>query len=191
MVDADRKIDAIASPMSYVRIDIDGEWTVTEVSDYLRALDHLYGAIFQAQLLLPYINFKSLMVDPKFRRGARKNIEMNLVAFQFSSPGFHDLAGIGKIIEQFRLFVEGMVDRGSRRRILKAEGRIKEYDAELRQQELVALKIENAAAFISLCSELELPKERVNEIMPSLLKSTDIIDEDILDGRIIGIEKLG
>jgi hypothetical protein len=72
--------------------------------------------------------------------------KLTVLRLQYGSPGFVDLLGVGKVVEQVRLFVEKLIDL----RVTK-RGRFLENEA--RVLDLRAKKIENARNFVRLAGE--------------------------------------
>lgn len=76
----------------------------------------------------------------------RPDEQLTVLRVQYGSPGFVDLLGIGKIVEQLRLFVEKLID-------LRATRLRRGLENEAMRQEIKGKMIENARDFVRLAEE--------------------------------------
>ena len=76
----------------------------------------------------------------------RPDEQLTVLRVQYGSPGFVDLLGVGKIVEQLRLFVEKLIDL----RATRLRGGL---ENEAMRQEIKGKMIENARDFVRLAKE--------------------------------------
>jgi hypothetical protein len=103
---------------------------------------------------------------------------LEIIRIDYSSPGFTDFAGIGKAVEQVRLFIQYVIDlsvwREHRRiEIAQREAELAQLELEMErvEQETIAKKIENVRQIINLNDDLKRggltylwgPKTRITE----------------------------
>jgi hypothetical protein len=72
--------------------------------------------------------------------------QFEVLRIRYESPGFVDLAGVGKVVEQVRLFLEKLID-------LKATRRREALEGQMLEEDIVAKKIENARNFVRFRTE--------------------------------------
>jgi hypothetical protein len=101
----------------------------------------------------------------------------------YGSPGIVDLAGIGKVIEQLRIFTTDIVDR-----VLHKEDR--KIARELAQQELLAKKIANAKKLLKLGSKAGLNEKNVQALIAQVVLSDALLEHDVEQHRITSVRTL-
>jgi hypothetical protein len=95
---------------------------------------------------------------PPFRPHAEP---LQIERIQYASPGLVDVAGIGKVVEQLRLFLEKLID-------LKAKRKREDLENEALEEDIKAKRMENARSFIRLVGEsreLNLGEEDVDALL--------------------------
>ena len=118
------------------------------------------------------------------RRHAIKNLTfLEVRRVQFASPGFADIAGIGKIIEQVRIFLTDIIDR-----FLLSKDRVIARD--LAAQEVLAKKLKNAEELAKLMDKVAIDPEMRQMLMAEVLGVDRFIEGKVLDGQITGIEEV-
>jgi len=118
------------------------------------------------------------------RRYAIKNIELlQLRRVQFASPGLADLAGIGKIVQEVRIFLTDIIDR-----FLHAKDRAIARD--LAAQEVLASKLKNAERLAKLMDKVAINPEMRQMMLAEILGVDQFIEGKILDGKITGFEEV-
>ena len=139
-----------------IRIEIEGEWSVYELGVFLGDLALLFVIRFALDLGRRGVSdFLSSLRRPDrydpwpFSRRwslTRPDEQLTVLRVQYGSPGFVDLLGIGKIVEQLRLFVEKLID-------LRATRLRRGLENEAMRQEIKGKMIENARDFVRLAEE--------------------------------------
>ena len=114
---------------------------------------------------------------------AEENYSLAIHRLEFASPGFVDIAGLGKIVEQIRIFLTDIYDRHTSREDRK-------ITREIAEQELVAKKIANAEAILKLGKHAGLDKHSSRMLVAEVLKVDKFISDRTASGQLIGIEKL-
>jgi hypothetical protein len=100
---------------------------------------------------------------------------------EFASPGFADLAGFGKIVEQVRIFLTDILDR-----YLHREDR--RIARDLAAQEVLARKLTNAEQLAKLMDKVAIEPETRRMLVAEILGVDQFIEGMVLDGKIAGIE---
>jgi hypothetical protein len=109
--------------------------------------------------------------------------ELMVHRLQFASPGFADLAGFGKIVEQIRIFLTDIYDR--------IEGKEdKKIARQMAEQDLLAKKIANAEAMLKLGKRAGLDKDRSALLVAEVMKVENFIAAKVEAKQITGVEKL-
>ena len=96
-------------------------------------------------------------------------------------PGFADLAGLGKVMEQLRIFLTDITDR-----YLHKKDR--EIARESAAQDLLAKKIANAEAILKLSDKVGLDGESRRALISEVLGADYFIEGKVLLGQIASIE---
>ncbi|MBT8477047.1 MAG: hypothetical protein KJO78_16415 [Alphaproteobacteria bacterium] len=157
------------------RLKIDGVWTAAEFGRLFQSIDELSEWLGDSVLL---DSSGSVLQDengnPLLDSSGYSSFEVKRVVF--GSPGFADLAGIGKLVEQVRLFLQFLIERCDRRndRVLDS----KERELEINRKKLELLRE---------LGELVETNPRFSEILRT--NSANDIIEAILEGRVTGIEQ--
>lgn len=194
----------------FLRLKIAESWSVLEFEELMSSLQFLRNIILVSDLgeagLDPIV---SLLVDRAQRTAdiepdswfdyvatqffraqlqmvstfAEENYSLAIHRLEFASPGFVDIAGLGKIVEQIRIFLTDIYDRHTSREDRK-------ITREIAEQELVAKKIANAEAILKLGKHAGLDKHSSRMLVAEVLKVDKFISDRTASGQLIGIEKL-
>jgi hypothetical protein len=107
--------------------------------------------------------------------------DLRLSRLEFASPGFADLAGVGKIVEQLRIFLMDVTDRY----LHKGD---REIARESAAQDLLAKKIANAEAILNLGEKIGLTPESKQILLAEVLDADYFIEGKVLSGQITSVE---
>lgn len=185
------------------RIEIAGKWGAAEMARFLSDLAFLYNvrrALDGGEESRPGLLKEFLWWVRRGRyEGLPRRLDLpwrlpwgwelreeglELVRIQHGSPGFVDLAGVGKVVEQLRLFVEKLID-------LKAQRRREELENEKLREEIRAQKIANAEKFIEQARRAGVPEE---ELLRYLIYEVDDVQDrlhrQIEDGKVTNVTAL-
>jgi hypothetical protein len=99
----------------------------------------------------------------------------------YSSPGFVDVTGIGKMMEQCRLFIFDAIDR-----VLESEDR--QIKRESARQEVLAKKIKNAEAFLNLYGRMGVDRQTQKLLVMRLVQAGAFLEGEAVDRKITSIE---
>ena len=111
----------------------------------------------------------------------RVSNQLEIKRTQYGSPGFVDLAGIGKVVEQLRMFLTDIMDR-----YLHREDR--EIARESAAQDVLAKKIQNAEALMNLYDKAGLDTEAKRVLIAEVLEVDYSIEGKLITGQITSIE---
>jgi hypothetical protein len=183
-----------------IRIGLDGKWGSIEFEELFSSLNMLNGLAQVGSQPLRYMSkdllTKSLEPDWDFERfsslvarAALKEIFKNDNEFetlvvsriQFSSPGFTDLTGAGKVLEQIRLFIKDILDRKD----AKVE---RHLDIEAKKQDLLEKKIANGIRLVDLSDKMGMDRETTNALVMQAVLADDFIEHQIQHKKITSIE---
>jgi hypothetical protein len=193
-----------------IRIKIAETWTVHEFEELMSSLQFLRNiallseleqsgvdavlsvleqreqntANLEQDLTLSYVgaHFFRLQLQMIFA-SAEDQYALELHRLQFASPGFVDVAGLGKVVEQIRIFATDIYDRYANREDRKIARKIAE-------QELLAKKIANAEALLKLGKRVGLDKHGYRTLVGEVLNVDNFISDQTESGKIVGIKKL-
>jgi hypothetical protein len=140
----------------------------------------------------PFLDVEDeLRQDAYFRRVETQEIlkaysprisnELKIKRIEYGSPGFADLTGIGKVVEQVRIFTTAIIDR-----YLHREDR--EIVRESAAQDLLSKKIKNAEALLNLGDKVGLDGESKRMLISEVLNADYFIEGKIIDGKIKSID---
>jgi hypothetical protein len=168
------------STTTTVRIEIDGRWSALDMAEFLTDLSLLYD--IRAGLTLGDRRFQKELhwwvrewrYGPRRRRPRsepwpwppfRPHAEpLQIERIRYASPGLVDVAGVGKVIEELRHFLEKLIDLRAKR---KREG----LENEVIEEEIKAKRIENARNFIRLVGEartLDVGEDDVDALLDTI-----------------------
>jgi hypothetical protein len=102
---------------------------------------------------------------------------LRVAQIEYASPGFTDIAGLGRIIAEIRKFVLGITDR-----IIAIDDRA--LSREERNQKILALKISNAEKLLKLSDKISIEPEARTALVRRVLQSDSIIEGRLLEGKI-------
>jgi hypothetical protein len=114
--------------------------------------------------------------------GTRDEYKLAVDRIRFESPGFVDIAGFGKIVEQIRIFLTDIYDRVTSR----ADRKIAR---EIAEQELLSKKIANAEAMIRLGNHAGLSKQGSQLLVEEVMKVEGFFAHKIIEGKVVGIDR--
>ena len=100
---------------------------------------------------------------------------------EFSSPGVADFAGLGKIVEQVRLFIKDLLERhdATKDRVIARE---------LAQQDVLSKKIKNASALMKLADSMKLEEQARVSILSAVLGTENFLLNSFAEGKITSVE---
>jgi hypothetical protein len=204
----------------FLRVDIAAQWTAAEFAESLYDLSRLHDfslAFWERrdpdlvrQLLGRQPTFTTWEFSWNLRRypvGAPllrgpldREAQLEVVRLDYSSPGFADLAGVGKTVEQIRLFLQYLIDlavwrKQRRAEITKSEVEVQELELQLKKldQEILAMRIENVRQLLNLKQEAEATGARYEDLRDGFLEVEDIqtrMLNRIDQGQITGVQTL-
>jgi hypothetical protein len=134
------------------------------------AFDYVATQFFRTQLQMVF-------------RAAEEHYRLSIHRLQFASPGVVDIAGVGEIVKQIRIFLTDIYDRHTSREDRKIA-------REIAQQELVAKRIANAEAMLKLGKHAGLDKQSSMMLVEEILKVDKFISHQAASGKLLGFEKL-
>jgi hypothetical protein len=96
---------------------------------------------------------------------------------EYSSPGLQDLAGVGKIIKEVRIFIKYLMDRSQRR---------EEHEAKMERQRVdnETKHIQNQERALRLLQRAGYTKKQIRAIMEQRARQQRIIEDLIDAGKI-------
>jgi hypothetical protein len=115
---------------------------------------------------------------------SERELALDVFAAQYESPGWVDLVGIGKVIEQIRLFGEKLID-------LRATRRREELENQDLAVDIQAKKIENARNFLRLTGEaraLGWSDDEIRYLMLEIDSAQERLAGLIERGQVTGVE---
>jgi hypothetical protein len=173
----------------FLRVEIEGAWAAYEISSLLSDLSRFYD-IPRARDLPPTEAREGGMWWSELSRVSASDISppppglpgmtLVVVRIDYASPGFIDVAGVGKAVEQVRLFLQYLID-------LAVNRSLRQLEVESREQDIIAKRLANAERLIGIAADLGLtPDER-----RALLIEVDDRQQRILDavdgGRLTAV----
>lgn len=173
-----------------LRFEIGGSWSVMEMAQLLGTVDRLYevparthweGELKPPPEGLMYLDRLGYMSDPRF---LDDELRLRLLRIRHESPGFVDIAGIGKVIEQVRLFAEKLIDLRKQR---EREGLENEYLAAQIQQ----VKTENLRSFTQAlreAGELGLREREIRHLVLDLDHHQERLAGFIEEGKVTDVD---
>lgn len=106
---------------------------------------------------------------------------LRIAQIHMASPGVGDLAGIGKIVKEVRLFTENIIDR-----ITQREDRA--IAREAARQRVLTQKLNNAEKLLRLDEKIKLTSADRHAIVKEIMRSDNFIEGKIIERKITGIE---
>ena len=180
---------------------------ITDVSDFLSA----NMSVFQSTIGLPdrskefferwvgnsklleteiFAEWSSRTMGSQFRAEYRQLIKgmyfgspLQVEKVQFASPGSIDLAGVGKTVEQVRLFIKDILDRIDARQSRRIKNLIE-------AQELLQKKIENAQRMITLGNSVGLDEQQIKVLVAGLVNADAFFADKAVNGQVTAIQKI-
>ena len=178
----------------FLRIEIQGEWAAHQISALLGDISRLYD--IRRALDLPAMKLREPGVLVRYERirpcdiqppaGGLPGPALAVVRINDASPGRVDLAGVGKALEQVRLFLQCLIDLTIQRRWWRLE-------VEDLRQDVIARRIENAQRMIRLgdqARELDLSAEETRALLMEVDDRQQRILDAIGEGRVTGVRQL-
>jgi len=107
--------------------------------------------------------------------------DLEIRRLQFASPGLADLAGVGKVVEQVRIFLTDIMDR-----YLHSKDR--ELARQAAAQEILARKIRNAEALLKLGDKVGLDPESKRLLVSEVLSADYFLEGKVISGQVTAIE---
>jgi len=106
--------------------------------------------------------------------------ELTVIRILYASPGFVDLTGLGKEIEQIRLFVMDVIDRYLHRE----DRRIAQDGA---TQDVLARKLENAKTLLKLSGKAGIDQETIQMLIRQVLTADYFLEGKVISGKITSV----
>lgn len=100
---------------------------------------------------------------------------------EFASPGFVDVAGVGKVVKELRLFMTGILDR-----YLNKEDR--KIARQAAAQDLLAKKIMNAENLLKLGEKAGLDPETRQSLVREILTADYYVEGKFITGKITNVK---
>ena len=165
--------------MEAIRLFLDGRWNARDLSYALLEIEN-YAQYAQDGEFRDAASPSELDVEGGANsitiHGYRYEIgRLEILKISYASPGFCDLAGIGKVVEQLRIFLQFIIE-------FKSNRHIKELDLEERRIAIRERKLQT----IVYAKQNNLLKESVfieNHGADNLLRLVD-------DGQIVGVKSI-
>jgi hypothetical protein len=178
------QLQFIADAALFAQARIDGQ---TSIFFPLRRLRRVPGYYYD-----PFIDVEEEMRFEAYQRrvaiqdlfrshSPQVSNQLEIKRTQYGSPGFVDLAGIGKVVEQVRMFMTDIMDR-----YLHREDR--EIARESAAQDVLAKKIRNAEALMNLYDKAGLGTEAKRVLIAEVLEIDYSIEGKLITGQITSIE---
>jgi hypothetical protein len=111
---------------------------------------------------------------------ARELHELTIKRILHASPGFIDLTGLKKPIEQVRFFMTDIVERYLHRQDLKIA-----QDAAV--DEVLAKKLENAKTLLKLSGKAGIDKETTQMLVRQVLTADYFLEGKVISGKITSV----
>jgi hypothetical protein len=178
----------------FIRIEIQGEWAAHEMSALLADISRLYDIrrdldlrptkADEPGLPLPWARIWPSDIQPPSPR--LPGPPLAVLRIDDASPGRVDLAGLGKALEQVRLFLEHLID-------LIVQRKRRQLEVEGLDQDVVAERIENAQRLLGIgepARELDLSAEERRALLVEVDDRQQRILEAICEGRVSGVRVL-
>ncbi|MCP3369651.1 hypothetical protein [Bradyrhizobium cajani] len=196
---------------SILRISIDRTWRATEFSELFQRMETLnelshFGllkvdgqssmGIFRSRFARRF-RHDAFWMDAEFEGHIEEQVEaetirdfvretanpipLHVARIQFASPGFTDLAGIGKVIGEIRRFVMAIVERYDAkedRALARAE----------KEQTVISKKIANAERLLNLSNKMGLDHQTRNMMVRQALDIDRYIEEKVIDRQITSFD---
>jgi hypothetical protein len=117
-----------------------------------------------------------------FLREVSAHQPLRVKEIEFASPGFTDLAGVGRVVREIRLFAMDIADRFIARpdRALAREEK---------HQSIVAKKIANAERILKLSDKIDLDPVTRRELIRRALEIDRYVETQIIDGKITSFDE--
>ncbi|MCP1850276.1 MULTISPECIES: hypothetical protein [unclassified Bradyrhizobium] len=184
------------------RINIDNSWTTLDFADLFAGLEFLhmvYSLQSTTAAEIDRINrLAALEVwwkDHKVLREfpAHSASDLFLAAFldrktpfqvrqvSFASPGFADIAGLGSIVKEVRLFISGIIDKW----VASEDRKIARDSA---RQDVLEKRLKNAVVAVELADKAGLSKEAQRIIVEAIFETSRMIEAKVARGKITSIE---
>lgn len=131
--------------------------------------DRFHGGLFRLQL-------------DQWLRTSMNGAPTHVARIAFASPGVIDVAGVGKVVEQIRLFIKDIYDRA-------AQKRDQDIALQISAQELLKRKIANAHSLLKLGKAGGLDQDDVKLLVAQVLNADKFFSEKAASGKFISVEK--
>lgn len=172
------QLQFLADVAGFSDVKIDGQSPVYFPFQRRRAL---YGRLYDAEdELRGDVYLRRVQAEDVLRFYGPHISELKIQRLEFASPGFADLAGLGKVVEQLRIFVTDIFDR----HLHKEERAIARKSA---AQDLLAKKINNAEALLKLGDKMGLDAETKRLLVSEVLLADYYLEGKVLTGQLKSI----
>ena len=109
--------------------------------------------------------------------------ELAVVHIEYGSPGVQDVAGIGKIVEVMKDFIEWIIEYCSSHKARK-------LDNEARALKNQELRIQNATRFVELAKQCGYRQADLRQLLPLVLEKQETFEGLAEHGKIVSAEVL-
>jgi hypothetical protein len=133
---------------------------------------------------LPSFEIESLLARETARqiaKSTREYSELQVSSIEHSSPGVVDLAGLGRVVKEVRLFVDGVIDR-----VVHSPDRA--LAREEKKQDILAKKLANAKKLLELKDKHLLDQELARALLKEALSIDHFMEDKVLDGKLISVD---
>jgi hypothetical protein len=193
------------SPYTFFRINIDKSWTSIDFADLFVALEFLhtvyalpYTSAAEIERINHLCHLETWWNDQKvlntFPAGflsdvflssfVERKIPFKVEKISFASPGFADLAGIGTVVKEIRLFIIEIIDRVSAR-----EDR--EIARDSAKQDVIEKRIKNARDLVELANKVGINEPTKQILVSAILEVDQFIEAKVVRGQITSVEHWG
>jgi hypothetical protein len=191
-----------------IRIKIAKDWTASSLSEFLSDLQFLYGLDLSLEAAHFYYPFQTfgyryrppgyetypsaielaleshyvrLNLQTRIKEKLANDSELKLARIEHASPGFMDIAGMGKIVEQIRIFITDIIDRRLHQEDVKIA-------REAARQDMLAKKIANIDNFMKLNNKGNLPYELQLALQKEMFDLESAIEARVISGQVTAVE---
>lgn len=165
--------------MEVIRLLLDGRWNARDMSLALLEVENYFSFKLTGDVNTPN-SFPEMDIEPTANGFTihgmiypKSNVE--IVQIRYGSPGFCDLAGLGKIVEELRIFIQFIIDHKTNRHLRDLE--LEERRVALQERKLQAILVAKQNGLVTDADFIE------KQGADNLLRLID-------DRQIVGVEKI-
>jgi len=185
------------SRLYWVQVELAGRYFSTAASDphrhlnwermtgHRRSLAGQEGPIYPSlqEGLFPKSTFQSSVTILSQDGLVSFQAELAVLAIEYGSPGFADLAGLGKAMEEIRKFLEVLIKR-------RDDARLRAAQDERYELENQKIKLENARAFVSLAEEIGLGPEDTLRLVSYVNQQQSHLSKLVGTYKVVGVREM-